>query len=108
MRNAYDVLLNSNKANSKISFNLFFKMKNRLIYFFAICSEIFPNIKILNYLKTKKTELYVNKFKSLIENNQKVKKFNYRIKKYLYLKFLFELFIKSIFLKKYRIWLILL
>ena len=104
LRNAYDIFLNSKKVNTKISFNSFVKINHPLECFIALCNEVFGDTKSLSNLKTKKTKIYVNKFKSLLMNKKKAKKFYLRKKKYLYFKFILNLFIKSIFLKNYRIW----
>ena len=105
LRNAYDVFLLSKKTNAKDAVNALDKLTNPLNCFLAACYEVFNKVDSLEYNNTKKAASYLSVFNSQFADAKKTKRRHYRIKKYLFIKVRFNIFIKAILYKEYRVWL---
>ena len=105
LRNAYDVLLLSNKVNTKKAISKFTKLKNPLNYFLANCNLVFGDLESLKYYKTKESENYLKVFnKSLYKRKSNIK-INFKLIK-INLNRRFGKICKSIFNSENRKWLL--
>ena len=105
LRNAYDVFLLSKKTNAKDAVNTLDKLTNPLNCFLAACYEVFNSVNSLEYSKSKETALYLSDFNSHFTNPKTKKTQSIHIKRYLFMKFLVNIVLKSIIYKEYRVWL---
>ena len=105
LRNAYDVFLLSKKTNAKDAMITLNNLNNPLNCFLASCYEVFNKVDSLEYNNTKKAASYLSVFNSQFTNRKTTKRRHYRIKKYLFIKVRFNIFIKAILYKEYRVWL---
>lgn len=106
LRNAYDMYLLSKKVSIKEEFKNYNNLKKSLNSFAAISDYLFGKIESIDYQKSKETEKYLLKFKSLIENNYRREKYQKRKKIVIFVKERLIILYKSIFQRKYREWLI--
>jgi hypothetical protein len=105
LRNAYDVFLLSKKTNAKNAVNTLDKLMHPLNCFLAACYEVFNKVDSLEYNNTTKIAAYLSVFKSQFINSRKTKRQHNRIKSYLFIKVILNIFYKAILYKEYRVWL---
>lgn len=96
----------SKKVSIKEEFKNYNNLKKSLNSFAAISDYLFGKIESIDYQKSKETEKYLLKFKSLLKNNYKREKFQKRKKIEIFVKERLIILYKSIFQRKYREWLI--
>ena len=106
LKQGYDVYLLSKKTNTKNAFEKFDKLKHPLNCFLGSCSQVFNNVDSLIYNSTIETEKYLKDFNLYLVDHKKRKSDYKKIKFKLYLIRKKDLFLKSIFKKEYRNWLI--
>ena len=106
LRNAYDVLLLSNKTNALQAVNKLNKLKKPLLCFLAGCYEVFNSPECLNYRNNKQTTRYLKELNHQFSHPEKTRKKHKRIKWYIDTRlFLYTLY-RCIFYKQYTIWLL--
>ena len=106
LRNAYDVFLLSKKTNSKSAILKFKKLRHPLNCFLASCFFSFGEMTSLEYLKTKEAEIYLRTFNKQLKNERYRRLTFQLIHKQIFIKKRISILYKSIFNKKYRVWLL--
>ena len=105
LRNAYDVLLLSNKTNALQAVNKLNKLKKPLQCFLAGCYEVFNSPESLNYRNNKQTTRYLKELNHQFSHPEKTRKKHKRIKRYISTRlFLFTLY-RCIVYREYTVWL---